>query len=237
MSQYIGRFPLTVNIQTSVSLPSTGISAIVVSNDSQYSLSVGLNGTNVNQNIPAGVADIVRVPGNSFTGTLILTPTQELTIQNSPVNVAEITIYGPGEPSPGIYPMSLNRLSNVGNNVGTQQTLLINSTTNVNGSSLSIPGMPVNPTDVCYLVSFDLQITSSGVQAFGNLAVGPFDPSVDPAGVGLNYAIQSFPVGPTFHMDKLFPTPLQGVQGSHINFTFPPLSNALVSLNTFFYLN
>jgi hypothetical protein len=238
MSQFFGRFALTAGKTTTVQgLPTDGIGAIVVSNDSAYSVVASPEGAGQSLNIPAGVADVLVIsPRRGFTGNLSLLASAQLTIQNSPSNQVEINIYGAGENVPGVYPLSLNRLSNTGNDVGTQGPFSLETTASMNNNSMSIPGQPIAPNQTCYLKGFELTGSSATAKAKGQFTITGFDANVDPAGLGLTYEIEVYTGGPMLKIIEWFQTPIPGAEGSHINFACPSISDAVIALNAFYYL-
>lgn len=236
MSQFYGRYTLTAGKTTPVLLPTDGVAAVVISNDSAFSVVATLEGAGSSINIPAGVADMMPVQNRSFTGNLLLGASAQLTIQNSPSNYVEINIFGIGEQIPNVYPISLNRLSNQGNSIDVQMQLQIGSTANMNNNAMSIPGQPIAPNQTCYLKSFDLLGSSATAKTKGAFTVGGLSLNVDPAALGLTYEIEVYTGGPLLHVERSFETPLQGALGQHINFNCPAMSDAVLSLNAFYYL-
>ncbi len=227
MSQFIGRFTLSNNVMTSVATPTTGLSAIVISNDSQFSLSASLNGTSIMKSIPAGVADVLIVPDNSFNGTVLLFPTAQLMIQNSPANIAEVTVYGRGESVPGIYPISLNRLSNTGNNVGMQNILRSTSSNAMNNANLVIGG---SGQLVIYL--WGLSITGSHATA---QAKGIFHVTGFASGIDLQYALAVETATAMPPIIERFASPLPGSPGGAVTAQGPTLSDATIACNLVYY--
>ncbi len=234
MSQFVGRFSLVNNVPLTVSLPSTGMSAVVISNDSQFSLFASLNGTALNKTIPAGIADSMTIPNNSFNGSLILVPTQQLSIQNSPANFVEVTVYGRGEQVPGIYPVSLNRLSNSGNDLGTQGILRAKSSNNLNGGSFTIVG---TGQQIPYLKSLVITTSRGGAAANGELTITGFDPLVVDGGeLFYELACSTTAAMPPIH--DTFASPLPGTPGNVLTITGPgALSTAVIGIVLTYYLN
>ncbi len=234
MSQFVGRFSLTNNTPLTVSLPPTGMSAVVISNDSQFSVFASLNGTALNKTIPAGIADSMTIPNNSFNGSLILVPTQQLSIQNSPANFVEVTVYGRGEQVPGIYPVSLNRLSNSGNDLGVQGGLRARSTNTLNGGSFLVTG---SATQTPFLKSLVITVTKGGAAASGELIITGFDPLiVDGAELIYELTCSTGAAMPPIH--DTFASPLPGTQGNGLTITGPgALSTATVAIALTYYLS
>jgi len=209
------------------------MSAVVISNDSQFSLFASLNGTALNKTIPAGIADSMTIPNNSFNGSLILVPTQQLSIQNSPANFVEVTVYGRGEQVPGIYPVSLNRLSNSGNDLGTQGILRAFSTNTLAGGSHAIGGVAgVTP----FLKSVMFTAQKGSAADIAQFHITGFDSTIVDGGelwYEGNYATGA--AMPPIH--EVFASPLPGTLGGTITFNGPTSVNAVVGCVVTYYLN
>lgn len=234
MSQFLGRYTLTAGKTTIASVPTDGVAAIVISNDSAFSVVATLEGGGSSLNIPAGVADMMQVQNRSFTGNLLLAASSQLSIQNSPANQAEINIYGVGEQIPSVYPLSLNRLSNTGNDVGTQGILRSSSSATINNGSLSFGGVAGKTP---YLKSFTVTVGQGGASASGTLKITGLDATLNGNGGEMDYELWCATGAACSPISENFDTPLPGLVGGSITITGPSLSTAVIAVSFTYYLN
>ncbi len=234
MSQFYGRYTLVAGKTTPVLLPTDGIAAVVISNDSAFSVVATLEGAGSSINIPAGVADMMPVQNRSFTGNLLLAATTQLTIQNSPSNYVEINIYGIGEQVPSVYPLSLNRLSNTGNDLGSQGVLRATSRNTLNGGFFHIGGAM---GQIAYLKSLLITVSRANAAADGELTISGLDPTIVDGGT-LYYEISCAVAEAMAPIRDEFMSPLPGIAGNILIVTGPAaLSTAMVGIVLTYYLN
>jgi len=121
MSNQYGKIALVSGQQVLIDVGGTGLSGIVIGNESGLTCSVTLQGANVKKTLYPGTVDKFLVPkGQSWTGNLQINPTTDLNNVNSwPSSHIYIDTYGINEEIPGDFPLVLNRAGNIGNVVTT----------------------------------------------------------------------------------------------------------------------
>jgi len=119
MSNQFGKLPLVSGQQIIEDVGGTGLSGIVIGNESGLTCTVTLQGANVKKTLYPGTVDKFEVPkGRSWTGNLQIDPTSDLNNTSSwPSSHVYVDTYGVGEVITGQYPMVLNRAGNIGNQV------------------------------------------------------------------------------------------------------------------------
>lgn len=129
MPNQFGKIPLTPGQVVLEDVGGTGLSGVVVGNESGYTLTVELQGAGSKRTLYPGTVDFFEVPGNkTWSGNLKLTPSPDLSnISAWPGSYAYVDTYGIGEKPAGTYPMALNRAGNLGNQV----TIVAGSSTSV----------------------------------------------------------------------------------------------------------
>lgn len=95
--------------------PSNAYSAVVIFNESMYTIMVQAGSSA--KYIPAWTGDVLGLSESSWGGTLNFTLTNISTSSASPSASLLITAYGINEPVTGTYPVALSRLTNIGNGV------------------------------------------------------------------------------------------------------------------------
>jgi hypothetical protein len=129
MSNVYGKIPLVANTSTMINVGGSGLSGLVIGNDSGFTCLIELQGANTKRTLYAGMVDFVPVPPNvNWTGNLLITPSSDLNnIQSWPASFLQIDTFGLGEQPSGQYPINLNRTGNIGNQV----TTVVGSSTSV----------------------------------------------------------------------------------------------------------
>ncbi len=119
MSNQFGKIPLVSGVQILEDVGGTGLSGIVIGNESGLTCSVTLQGANVKKTLYPGTVDKFEVPkGRSWNGNVQIDPTADLNnIISWPSSHIYIDTYGVNEVISGQYPFVLNRAGNVGNPV------------------------------------------------------------------------------------------------------------------------
>lgn len=119
MSNQYGKIPLVSGQQIIEDVGGTGLSGIVIGNESGLTCTVTLQGANVKKTLYPGTVDKFEVPkGRSWTGNMQIDPTADLNnIISWPSSHIYVDTYGVNEPITGQYPFVLNRAGNVGNPV------------------------------------------------------------------------------------------------------------------------
>jgi len=128
MSSVYGPAPLTPGQMTTVTVPNQGVSAVVITNESPYTLRVSIDGTSIVRWVHAFSANLVQMP-TGYTGNILFSPVEVLNNASlAPAYSVLVEAFGHGE-EPGVgYPFSLTRISNVGNTIplGTNTQQVIN---------------------------------------------------------------------------------------------------------------
>src|SRR5271157_2456368 len=121
MSNRYGVVALVSGQTLSIDVGGSGLSGLVIGNESGLTLVATMVGTGVQKTIYAGTVDSLTVPkGLNWSGNLLLTATADLNNAGSwPSSFANVDCYGFNEGISGTYPLVLNRATNVGNSVTT----------------------------------------------------------------------------------------------------------------------
>jgi hypothetical protein len=119
MSNQYGKIPLVSGQRILQDVGGTGLSGIVIGNESGLTCSVTLQGANVKKTLYPGTVDKFIVPqGRSWNGNVQIDPVADLNnIISWPSSHIYIDTYGVNEEITGQYPFVLNRAGNVGNPV------------------------------------------------------------------------------------------------------------------------
>lgn len=119
MSNQFGKIPLVSGVPILEDVGGTGLSGIVIGNESGLTCAVTLQGANVKKTLYPGTVDKFVVPkGRSWNGNVQIDPTADLNNTISwPSSHIYIDTYGVNEEITGQYPMVLNRAGNIGNPV------------------------------------------------------------------------------------------------------------------------
>lgn len=119
MSNQYGKIPLVSGQQIIEDVGGTGLSGIVIGNESGLTCTVTLQGAGVKKTLYPGTVDKFEVPkGRSWTGNMQIDPTADLNnIISWPSSHVYVDTYGVGEVITGQYPFQLNRAGNIGNAV------------------------------------------------------------------------------------------------------------------------
>ncbi len=99
----------------------TGLSGVLIGNESGLTCKVTLQGANVSRTLYPGTVDFFEVPSNkTWNGNLQIDPTADLNnVSFWPGSYVFVDTFGIGERPSGIFPMALNRAGNIGNQVTT----------------------------------------------------------------------------------------------------------------------
>lgn len=121
MSNQYGKIALVSGQQIRQDVGGTGLSGLVIGNESGLTCSVTLQGAGIKKTLYPGTVDAFRVPkGVSWNGNVQIDPTTDLNNVNSwPSSHIYIDTYGINEQIPNSYPLVLNRAGNIGNVVTT----------------------------------------------------------------------------------------------------------------------
>ena len=120
LPQAIVAITTPMNQAVNVGTPTT-VGAIVFANESPYAVQFYAGGSG--KWVSPTTEDILYTNGAAFDGSVTLITSDILSNAGSaPSFVGLLTTYAPGEAIPGTYPVSLNRISNLGNAVTTNVT-------------------------------------------------------------------------------------------------------------------
>jgi hypothetical protein len=119
MSNQYGKFTLVSGQKIVQDVGGSGLSGIVIGNESGLTCTVALVGANVRKTLYPGTVDKFEVPsGKNWNGNVEIIPSADLNnIISWPSSHIYIDTYGIGEHITGQYPMVLNRTGNIGNAV------------------------------------------------------------------------------------------------------------------------
>ncbi len=133
MSHFYGIVQITAGTQAKTDdLGGSGLSGILIGNESGLTVKVTLQGANISRSLYPGTVDFFDIPQKSgFIGVVQFDPVANLTNATSwPCSYVQIDTFGIGEKPSGTYPLTLPRNTNVGNAI----------TTNVTNSTLVYDG-------------------------------------------------------------------------------------------------
>jgi hypothetical protein len=163
MSNFFGYITLTPGTRSFANIGASGLSGVLIGNESGYTVTITLQGANTSRSLYPGLVDWFPIhPG--FNGTIQIDPVALLANTSSwPGNYLQIDTFGLGEAPTGVYPLALSRTFNIGNMVNTAMgnaTNLVNDA-NVAGTKIieATPG-----TDLSSAVT----LTNDGVLTIGN---------------------------------------------------------------------
>jgi hypothetical protein len=162
-SQY-GKIGLIAGQKTQNDLGGTGLSGIVIGNESGLTVTVEMEGTGGKWTLYPGTVDFFSVPVNKqWNGNLLLSPSADLNNSSFwPGSYCYVDTYGIGERPSGTYPLSLNRANNLGNQV----TVVSGSSTNVQNDN-NAAGTSVVESTVLGSPSSNTEIFNDGSGWFG----------------------------------------------------------------------
>lgn len=131
MSNVFGKLPISAGVQVLEDVGGTGLSGVVLGNESGLTCEITLQGAGVNRTLYPGTADFFEVPkGRSWSGNLQIDPSSNLSNASSwPSSFVQVDTFGFNEKPAGVYPISFFRAGNVGNTVDTNTVSAV--TTNV----------------------------------------------------------------------------------------------------------
>ena len=165
MSIQLGNLPITATMKTKFPAPSEGVKAIVIGNESPLTVTITMESGGVQKTLYPAMVDWFAV-GNAFTGNILINPIAILNNgsqwPSSSLVFDAIGLYDTETAS--MYPVSLSRGMNVGNNLslGTAATSIANDG---NAAGTSILEATV-AADIASAVS----LTNDGVMSLGTAA-------------------------------------------------------------------
>lgn len=164
MPNQFGKIQLTSGKQSQDDVGGTGLSGVVIGNESGLTVTVEMQGTGGKWTLYPGTVDFFAVPANrQWNGNLLLTPTADLSNTSSwPGSYCYVDTYGVGERPSGTYPLSLNRANNLGNQV----TIVSGSSTSVQNDN-NAAGTTVVEATVLGSPSSNVEIFNDGSGWFG----------------------------------------------------------------------
>ncbi len=113
-----GPYTLVAGVPQSISVnDAPSVAAVVVENDSPFTLTVNFGGAMLYPVRPYIMERIDVANYMGWTGLLDFTPVASTTFVNQPVQEVVFKLYKSGESIPGTYPVALGRIANVGNAV------------------------------------------------------------------------------------------------------------------------
>lgn len=121
MSNSYGKITLTSGQRETADVGASGLSGVLLGNESALTVKVTLQGAATSRTLYAGTVDFFDIPqGKSFNGIIQFDPAADLNNASSwPSSFVQIDTFGLGERPSGVYPMALSRNTNVGNTVNT----------------------------------------------------------------------------------------------------------------------
>jgi hypothetical protein len=131
LSNVYGKIDISAGTPVLRDVGGTGLSGIVIGNESGLTCKITLQGAGVTRTLYPGTADFFEVPQNkSWSGNLQIDPSSNLSNASSwPSSFVQVDTFGFNEKPKGIYPISFFRAGNVGNTVDTNTVSAV--TTNV----------------------------------------------------------------------------------------------------------
>jgi hypothetical protein len=121
MSNVYGKIDIVAGTKVIRDVGGTGLSGIVIGNESGLTCKITLQGAGVTRTLYPGTADFFEVPQNkSWSGNLQIDPSSNLSNASSwPSSFVQVDTFGFNEKPKGVYPISFFRAGNVGNTVDT----------------------------------------------------------------------------------------------------------------------
>ena len=118
MAKFFGTFPITANVRTVVnSVGPSGLSGVLLGNESPYHTIVTLDGTGLSRTLYPGTVDFFEIT-KGFNGNIFLDPSALLNNTASwPSEFIQVDTLGSNERPTGVYPYTLVRTTNQGSNV------------------------------------------------------------------------------------------------------------------------
>lgn len=166
MSNVHGTFAVVVGQTLTENVGGTGLSSLVIGNESGLTAIVTLQGANVSKTLYPSTVDRFDIPTDgkgkylSWSGNVIITFSALLNNQASwPGSYIQIDTYGIGEAPNGTYPMALPRNTNVGNTIPLSSSATsITNTGNVAGTAI-INAQVLADGSNAVLITNDAQVT------------------------------------------------------------------------------
>lgn len=118
MAKFFGTFPITANVRTTVQqVGPSGLSGVLLGNESPYHTIVTLDGTGLSRTLYPGTVDFFEIT-HGFNGNIFLDPSALLNNTASwPSEFVQVDTLGSNERPTGVYPYTLVRTTNQGSNV------------------------------------------------------------------------------------------------------------------------
>ncbi len=118
MTQFLGYLDIVAAGNTTFKTSSAGMQGLIIGNESGYSATIALDGTAFNKSLYPGTVDFFPV-GTGFSGTVkIKTEGRLNNVALWPSSYLQFDAVGYAEKvNTGVYPLTLPRLTNIGNNV------------------------------------------------------------------------------------------------------------------------
>lgn len=159
MSNQFGKIPLVAGSPILEDVGGTGLSGVLIGNESGYTCKVTLQGANVVRTLYPGTVDFFEVPsGKTWNGNLQIDPSADLSnVSSWPGSYVFVDTFGPNEKPSGTFPMALNRAGNIGNQV----TLVAGSSTSVQNDNNAV-GTTVVEATVLTSPSSNVEIFNDG---------------------------------------------------------------------------
>ena len=129
MSKVYGKFDLSAGVQILENVGGSGLSGLIIGNESGLTLTITLQGANVQRTLYPSTVDFFAIPQDiNWSGLLQIDPAANLNnVPTWPGSYVQVDTVGLGERVNGFYPLSLPRNTNIGNTV---QTAVVNSLQN-----------------------------------------------------------------------------------------------------------
>lgn len=164
MSSVYGKVPISSGHSQILDIGGSGLSGVLIANESGLTCTVEMQGANVKRSLYAGTVDFFPVQkGVNWSGNLVVTPSADLNNINFwPSSFIQIDTFGLSEHPHGTYPMNLNRTGNVGNQV----TTAVGSATSVQNDNNAANTVFVEGTVIGSPQS-NVSIDNSGNVSFG----------------------------------------------------------------------
>lgn len=163
MTQFVGTQNISAGVNDTKQVGSQGLKGVLIGNESGLSVVIYMDGTSDSKSLYPGTVDFFPITGG-FSGT-VKWKTQSLlnNVAQWPSSFLQFDTVGINEPfNTSVYPLTLPRLTNIGNNVNTNQL----STTLVN------TGNPVNTQNIIQVSPAGDVGNTTTLDNMGNLTVG-----------------------------------------------------------------
>ncbi len=164
MSNQFGKITIAVGQQVLEDVGGTGLSGVLIGNESGLTCKITLQGAGVVRTLYPGTVDFFAVPsGKTWSGNLQIDPSADLSNINSwPGSYVIVDTFGLNEKPDGTFPMTLNRAGNIGNQV----TLVAGSSTSVQNDN-NAAGTTVVEATVLGSPTSNVSILNDGSGWFG----------------------------------------------------------------------